>query len=423
MQNHKSKIVRIISRLNVGGPSFQVLLLTANLDKNRYDSILICGKEEDGEGNMFDLARSMGIQPVVIPEIGREVRPFKNLIALFKLITILRREKPDLVHTHLAMAGFIGRLAALISGRPKIVHTFHGHSLHGYWGKFKTRFFSTLERISAGYSDCLIAVSDKVREDLIKSNIIKPEKSVTIHLGLQLERFLNIGEYKGQLRRELGIPENAVLVGIIARLVPVKNHRLLVDAALRIKNDNVRYLVVGDGYLREELREYIRSKGLDGKFIFTGFRKDLERIYSDLDISVLSSLNEGLPVAVIESMAAGIPVAATDVGGIRELIDDGVNGFIVPSRDTRLLADKIEVLIEDKGLRNELGRKAKSKVYPYFNHTRLVKDIDKLYTCLLKNQEFNHIRPNNPIGNATGQANSSPNDGGRRPGIKKSRIP
>ncbi|MCP4634404.1 MAG: glycosyltransferase family 4 protein [candidate division Zixibacteria bacterium] len=391
MIDDKIKIIRIISRLNVGGPSFHTILLTAYTDKNRFDSKLIRGLEEPGEGKIDYLVKAKSVKSILIPEMGREVRIWKNLKACFKIYKILKREKPDIVHTHLAMAGFLGRTAAIIAGSSKIVHTFHGHTLHGYWGKLKTNFFASLEKMLARRSDCLIAVSDRVRNDIINAGIAHPDKTITVHLGLELKRFRELDKYKGQLRKELGIDNETVLVGIIARLVPVKNHRLFIEAASKVNRKNVKYIIVGDGQLRAELEELAENTGISEDIIFTGFRNDLEKIYSDLDISVLSSLNEGLPVAVIESMTAGVPVISTDVGGIHELIDDGENGFIVPSGDVEGLTNRLKNLIVDSNLRNELGESAISKVYPYLEYTRLVSDLEDLYSCLVDNKPFKHL--------------------------------
>ncbi|MBD3168992.1 MAG: glycosyltransferase [candidate division Zixibacteria bacterium] len=387
----KIKVMRIISRMNVGGPSFHVTYLTEHMNNSRFEKLLVRGSVEEGEGSMDYLLESRGISSVVIPEMSREVRPLKNLVALYKLYKLIRREKPDIVHTHLAMAGFLGRSAAIMAGGAKVVHTFHGHTLKGYWGKAKTGFFATLERILAARSDCLIAVSDRVRRDLIAGGIAKPEKIITIHLGLDLKRFTETEKYKGQFRRELGIGEDTILVGSIARMVPVKNHALLVDAAARIKSNNIKFVIVGDGQLRDAVERKIRDEGLEDKFIFTGFRRDLEKIYSGLDISVISSLNEGLPVAVIESMTAGVPVVSTDVGGVRELIDDGVNGYVVPSLNPVELARKIEKLSQDNEKRNEFGALAVNKVYPYLEYTRLVKDIEDLYETLMAEKDFQFL--------------------------------
>ncbi len=388
----KIKIARIITRLNVGGPSFHTILLTANMDPVRFETLFIRGLEEKDEGSMDYLAREKGIETVLIPSMGREVRLWNDLKAAYRIYKILRDFKPDIVHTHLAKAGFVGRVAAILVGKCKIVHTFHGHWLYGYWGKAKTSFFKFLESRLANRSDCLIAVSDKVRKDIIAENVVKPDKIITIHLGLELNRFLELDQYKGNFRAELGVNADTVLVGVIARLVPIKNHSLFIKAASRVKHDNIRFLIIGDGELRERLEELAQKSSSPEKFIFTGFRNDLEKIYSDLDISVLSSLNEGLPVAVIESMAAGVPVVSTDVGGIHELIDDGVNGFIVPSEDTNALADKIAALANSPDLRVEFGTKAREAVYPYFDYSRLVKDIEDLYKCLVEDNEFMHLQ-------------------------------
>ncbi len=367
------------------------------MDKDKYDTILIRGSEGKDEGSMDFLSEEKGVATITIPEMQREIHIWRDLKAFIKLYKILRVEKPDIVHTHLSKAGFLGRAAAIIVGGGKIVHTFHGHTLHGYWGRFKTSFFKNLERILAKHSTCLIAVSDKVRRDLIKAGVTDKDKIITIHLGLELERFINLEKYRGLLRREFSIDDDTVLVGIIARLVPIKNHTLFIEAVARMKTKNpsayksAKFPIIGDGELRKELEDLVKAKGISDKIVFTGFRNDLEKIYADLDISVLSSLNEGLPVAVIESMTAGVPVVSTDVGGVRELIDDGINGFVVPSQNAEVLADRISELIENRSLREGYSFKAKEKVYPYFDYRRLVSDMEELYDCLISGKSFHYL--------------------------------
>jgi len=387
----KIKILRIITRLNIGGAALHIILLSIGRNKSDFECTILKGVEGKDEGSMTALAESRGLKLILVPEMTRELSLVNDIKAVYKIYKIIKREKPDIVDTHLSKAGFVGRLAAILAGGCKIVHTFHGHTLNGYWGKLKTRIFALLERFMAFHSHCLIACSERVREDLINLKIVPPHRIITIHNGLELGKFKSIEKFKGQFRRELGLNDRMILIGVLARLAPIKNHKLFLESASKMKDDQVRFLIIGDGELRQNLEDYAAALGIADKVIFTGFRNDLEKIYADLDISVISSLNEGLPFSVIESMAAGVPVVSTDVGGIRELIDDGIDGFVIPLGDADALADKWRLLISDENLRHEFAARAKEKAYPYFDYRRMVSDNEELYHCLVAGKSFHHL--------------------------------
>lgn len=379
------KILRIIARLNIGGPAIHTTILTKRLNPERFRSLLVTGIEGDQEGNMLDLLGESDLKPIVIEELGREISLLDDLKALFKLYRLIRKEKPDIVHTHTAKAGTLGRAAACLARVPIIVHTFHGHVFHSYFSPLKTKIFILIEKALAGVSRKIITVSQKQREEILGYGIGDPNKVVSIPLGLELDRFLDLKSIKGSLRKELGLFGQEALIGIIARLVPVKDHSCFLSAAEIItrKHPEARFLVVGDGELRGRLESQTKELGLEDQVIFLGFRPDLDRIYADLDIVVLSSLNEGLPVAVIEAMAAGLPVVSTRVGGVVDLIEDGVTGRLVPPEDPEALALGILELLTDPERRNKIGRIGREKVYPSLSAERLVKDMENLYEDLM----------------------------------------
>jgi glycosyltransferase involved in cell wall biosynthesis len=384
-RKNKYKIIRIIARLNIGGPALHCIILSSELDKNLYESILITGKESPAEGNMYDLARSKGVEPLVVEALGREIFFKDDIRALIRLIRLIHTEKPDIIHTHTAKAGTLGRIAAKLTGVPIIIHTFHGHVFHSYFGFFKTKFFLWLERLLAKFTDAIITVGEQQRQEIIRYRIASPEKIISIPLGLDLKPFVHSTADHNELRRELSIPEDTLLVGIVARLVPIKNHVCFLEAARRVVDqfDKVRFLIIGDGELRDVLEQKARDLQIESRVVFMGFQHNLEKIYAGLDIVTLSSFNEGLPVALIEAMAAGKPVISTDVGGVRDLILDGLNGLLVPSNEPQSLADAILYLLRKPERRRMMGAAGRLKAYPVFDKQGLVNNIDKLYQSLL----------------------------------------
>jgi glycosyltransferase involved in cell wall biosynthesis len=376
----------VIARLNIGGPAIHVINLTTGLDPARFESVLVTGLENPGEGSLLDLAVERGIQPVVIPEIVAEAtlkpRDLKALVALYRL---LRRERPHIVHTHTAKAGFVGRLAAWLVGVPVVVHTYHGHVLHSYYSPRKTWLLRRMERVLGSLTDRIIAVSEQVKRDLVDYRVANPEKIGIIALGFELKPFLDGAVHRGSFRRELGVSNGAPLVGIVGRIFPIKNHRLFLDAAARIAAEEkaARFVVVGDGALRRQMEEHANGLGIADRVIFTGWRRDLPRIYADLDVLVVSSNNEGTPVSAIEAMASGCPVVATRVGGLPDLIDDGETGYLVPREDAHALGAAVMGLLRNHETARRIGETARARVAERFTTERLAADMERLYSDLL----------------------------------------
>jgi glycosyltransferase involved in cell wall biosynthesis len=383
----KAKVFRIITRLSVGGSSIHTILLTAHLNKETFHSLLLKGSEGKDEGDLQDLLDRKQVDPVVLPQLKREISPKNDLMTFWKLYRWMCREKPDIVHTHSAKAGTLGRLAAKLAGVPVIIHTFHGHLFRGYFGSLKTRLVILTERLLSLISSKIIAVTQSQKEELFRYKIAPWGKLVSIPLGLELDFLQKVEADKGKLRTELGLAANCPLIGSIARLVPVKGHSYLLRAAKKViaAVPESRFLIVGDGMLRGELENQARSLGIEDNVIFCGFRRDLSKIYADLDVVVLTSLNEGLPVAVIEAMASQKPVVAYDVGGVKDLIESGVNGISLPFGEIDKLSESIVYLLRNPEERERLGHKGRHKVYPRLHYSRLVQDIEKLYSQLMAN--------------------------------------
>jgi glycosyltransferase involved in cell wall biosynthesis len=392
----KIRILRVIARLNIGGPAIHVVNLNAGLDRTRFEQLLVVGTENPGEGSMLDYALSRGVRPIIIPEIINDfsLRP-RDVKALVKLYSLMRHQRPHIVHTHTARAGFLGRLAARLAGVPVVVHTYHGHVLHGYYGAIKTGLMRAMERALARLTDHIIAVSEQVKRDLVTYAIARPEKITVIPLGLELDPFFGCQGQRGQFLNELAMDNGARLVGIVGRLFPIKNHRLFLDAAARVaaQEPSVRFVIVGDGALRPELERYTRELGLADRVVFAGWRRDLLRIYADLDVLVVSSDNEGTSVSAIEAMAAGCPVVATRVGGMPDLVTDGETGCLVRPRDPEGLAAVILGLLRNPETSHRIGRKARTMVQGRYTLQRLVADIEHLYAQLLTHKGVSASRP------------------------------
>ena len=376
------RIMNIIARLNVGGPAVAVTHLTERLCPPDYESILVCGTIEPGEGDMTYYAKERGIEPIIIPELGRSLSPIRDIKTLWKMYQLIQKEKPDVVHTHAAKAGFVGRVAAWLAGVPVIVHTFHGHVFRGYFSPNKTLFFIVLERITARMSDTVITLSDGLRRELAEEYHITRKGRITVlPLGLDLDIFTKMIRKSGGFRSTHSIPADAPLIGIVGRITPIKNHTLFLNAAVQIRNQQptARFVIVGDGETRAEVEALVDTLGLREAVIFAGWQRDVAQIYSDLDVLVISSINEGTPVTVIEALAAGCPVVATAVGGLPDLLDHGKLGKLVNDQTPESLAKAIlETLAAPPD-----GAEAKALMVDRYGIERLVKDLDGLYRGIL----------------------------------------
>lgn len=379
----------MIARLNVGGPALHVSYLSRELDRRGYETTLVAGRIGGSEGSMEYVADELGVDPLYVPELQREISPLSDAIASRRLLEIIREIRPDVLHTHTAKAGAVGRMAALMAGsaRPSVVvHTFHGHVLRGYFSPAKTEAFRQLERWLARGSDALIAVSPEVRDDLVSLGVAPERKIAVVRLGLDFAaRLAAPADARLRLREELGIGQDDFLVAWLGRMTEIKRADDLLRAfALgRARAPEAALLMVGDGPLRPELEALAGELGIAGRTYFTGFRSDVGSIYAAADAVALSSANEGTPVSVIEAQAAGLPVVSTDVGGVRDVVVDGSSGFVVPRGDLAALADRLARLT-DPEVRERMGAAGRHRATERYGVPRLVSDIDMLYRELLE---------------------------------------
>ncbi len=387
-QARKLKVVRIIDRLNIGGPAIHAAVTSRGLDPERFHTVLVIGSIEPTEGDMAYLLEGGGTYEVVsIPSLGREMRPWRDLATTWKVLQLIAREKPDIVHTHKAKAGAIGRAAAVLCRVPVRVHTFHGHVLRGYFGPAKSWFYRSLEKLLALGSSQLVVPSPRLADELANDfHVAGRERFDVIPLGFHLEPFATAESLRGQLRAEIGVGKDAKLVGIVGRMVPVKDHGTFIAAAatLAAKRPDVRFVFVGGGELEDAIKSDVAARGLTDRTHFLGWRRDLARIYADLDVVALSSLNEGTPVSLIEAMACGTPVVSTQVGGVADVLRNGARGELVPMQDSAALAAGIEKALEPSA--RVRAAEIRAAIHEEYGSRRLCRQLEELYLRLLRDK-------------------------------------
>jgi glycosyltransferase involved in cell wall biosynthesis len=376
------RLVRVVTRMNIGGPARHVTILAARCGPE-FDGALLAGESEDREGSLANEAAQLGVSVVRVPHLRRSLSPVADILAFTWLLNYFRTERPSIVATHMAKAGTLGRIAAALTGVPVIVHTFHGHVLDGYFGRLSTSFFLAVERLLSHLTTQFIAISPEVAAELDRLDIGRG-KTTIVRLGLDLQHLTS--HQPGQLRRELAVPTDAPLVGIVGRLVPIKALDLFLDAVSLVAKDDpdVHFAIVGDGELWDQLHQDVQTRGLAKRVHFTGWRRDLAAVYSDLDVVVCCSRNEGTPVSLIEACAAGRAVVGTQVGGIPDIIAPGLNGLLVPRDDAGALAAAIAELIADPARRRSMGLAGRQMVMERHSADRMVSELKDIYGRLLE---------------------------------------
>jgi glycosyltransferase involved in cell wall biosynthesis len=384
-------VARLITRLNIGGPSIQATHLTTALERFGFHTRLFHGRLGEGEGDMRYLLEP-NADVVFISTLCRPVSPIDDLRSFGRLYRELKRLRPSVVHTHMAKAGLIGRLAAAAynatrgsAPRARIVHTYHGHVLEGYFSGATTAVFIAFERALARVSDAIVAISPAIRRELLEVYRIGGESQYrVVRLGFNLTPFAAVDDAaRAEARRTLNVPEGSPVITTVGRLTAIKRHTLFLDVFKRVvdRHPDAVGLIAGDGELRAELESHAASLGISGQVRFLGWRRDLTTIYGASDVFLLTSRNEGTPVALIEAMASGVPGVSTDVGGVRDVIggaDAGVTGD-----DVVALAGGVLGFLADPVRRKNAGELARARVLQHFDIERLVKEIADLYDELL----------------------------------------
>jgi glycosyltransferase involved in cell wall biosynthesis len=387
------RVLRVITRLNIGGPSIQAIALSERLADRGVETELVFGRLGDGEGDMrYRLAAATRLR--YLAALRRDIAPIHDVAALAQLLDILRAWRPQIVHTHMAKAGTLGRTAAAIynatAGRrspARVVHTYHGHVLEGYFSPAKTRVFIGIERALARVTDRIVAISPSIRHELlIEHRIGRADQYAVIPLGFDLTALAAIDDASRRAARAaLDVQADAHVVSTVGRLTAIKQHRLFLEAAAMVsrRDPAALFLIAGDGELRAELEGAARALGINGRVRFLGWRRDLETVYGATDVFLLTSRNEGTPVALIESLAAAVPGVSTDVGGVRDVIDGNHAGLLAPFGDARALADHVVTLLADRDRRRRMGEAGRLSVVARYGVARLVDDINHLYRELL----------------------------------------
>jgi glycosyltransferase involved in cell wall biosynthesis len=391
--SERIRILRVIARLNMGGPALHVAYLTQGLEPRGYDTTLVAGRLARGEDSMSYVAEELGVDVVALGELHREVSPVYDPVAITRLVHEIRRVRPHILHTHTAKAGAVGRAAALLAGvarPPVVVHTFHGHVLRGYFDPIRTQLFRETERALARHTTRLIAVGPQVRDDLVELGVAPAEQFSVIRLGIDLESRVLTQDRRAEYRKLFGIPDDRFVVGWIGRMTAIKrvpdiltSFKLLLDRGVEST-----LCLVGDGPDREPAELQAKELGVARNVISLGYQRDVSPYYALFDAFVLPSANEGTPVVAIEALAAARPVVATRVGGVPDVVTEGEDGYLVDVGDVNAIADALERLARDPELRRQFGERGRELVVPRYRVERLIDDVDALYRELLTEQNL-----------------------------------
>jgi glycosyltransferase involved in cell wall biosynthesis len=383
------RVIHIITRFDKGGSAENTFLTVKGLDKNTYDILLIFGAsqesamgEEERKASQDNLseAEHSGVRTLKIETLVRNVHPLNDLFTFWTMMNIFRKERPHIVHTHTSKAGILGRWAAWLSKVPVIIHTPHGHVFWGYFNHWISLFYVLLERWTARITDKIITLTEQEKKDYLSFHIAPDHKFEVVHSGVDLNKFRHDRFDPARIKKELGIPDHAVVVGTVGRLTPIKGHRYLIEAAKDIVTEYPEscFLFLGDGELSHDLRSLAIRLGVNENTRFLGWRPDVAEILSIFDIFVFPSLNEGMGKAIVEAMSLGKPIIASRVGGILNLISNGENGLLVPHADSQILAVNIKTLLSDPATMEKMGNVGKRKSLQY-DSDKMVQKIDALY--------------------------------------------
>ena len=380
------RVLRVIARLNMGGPAIHVANLAAGLQTRGYQTTVVAGSLARGEDSMAFIAERLGVNVVSIPDIQREVSALHDARSALRVAALIRSERPHVLHTHTAKAGAIARAAAMLAGDarpPVVVHTFHGHVLKGYFGPTRTAFFRRVEQTLARTADVLVAVSPEVREELVELGVAPREKFAVIRLGIPLEERLADPTANADYRALYGIPRESFVVGWVGRMTGVKDTGAVLEIVRGVRAQGVDAVLcmVGDGPDRERLEQQAHELGIARSCYFVGYQEDVAGYYRLFDAFLLPSVNEGTPVSAIEALASGTPVVANRVGGVPDVVRDGIDGFLVDPGDGAV--GRLAELAADASLRGRMGEAGRDRALGRYAVSRLVDDVDRLYRALL----------------------------------------
>ena len=382
----KTSVLHLITRLDRGGSADNTILTVSGLQRKGYLVTFVSGQTSNPAVKLAELDWRKGKDWVEVPELIRQISPIRDIKAFFKIYALIKRGRFQIIHTHSSKAGILGRSAAKLAGVPHIVHTPHGHVFYGYYGAFPNHLFVLLERLWARFTDRIVALTEKGKQEHIQLKVAPTDKFAVIPSGVELRSFLKVQKSSPALRQKLGLVSGDRIVGSVGRLVPIKGHRTLLEAAKKVleQRSDVLFLLVGDGPLEQELKAFSETLGIASRVVFAGYRKEVAKMIALMDIFVLPSLNEGMGRVVVEAMAEGKPVVATKVGGVPELVSDNVTGFLCPPKNAHALAEAILKLLRNKELAGRMGAEGRKRVYPRYDAKVMVEKIERLYGELMK---------------------------------------
>lgn len=397
----KIRVLRIINRFNLGGPTFNVAYLTRYMD-DRFETLLLGGNKDETEASSEFVLEELGIKPTVISEMKRAISPLSDYKSYKEISRVIREFQPHIVHTHAAKSGTLGRLAAIHNNVPVVLHTFHGHVFHSYFGTFKTSVYKSIERYLAERTSRIIAISQIQADELsLVHKIADPSKVEIVHLGFDLSRFQKDQvEKRKAFRARFNLKDHEIAIGIVGRLVPIKNHKMFLDAVMPVHdaNPNVRFFIIGDGESRDALLEYCQKSNIPFNWLdapnsasplcFTSWIREIDQVMAGLDIVTLTSLNEGTPVSLIEAQAAARPVVATRVGGIEDIVVEDGSALLCGINDQSIFNESLIKLSTNNLKRTAMGKIGQVHVSEQFSYHRLVSDMQALYHQLLKEKNI-----------------------------------
>lgn len=373
------KIIHIITRLDRGGSADLLLKLAAAQRKNGRDVTIISGRTVDPVADYHEYHRQTGIKIEFINCLQREIHPWLDLQALWQIFRLLRQRRPDIVHLHTAKAGFIGRLAACSAGIKGVVYTTHGHIFHGYFSRLKTCIFIRMEQLAAACGGLITTLSEAEKQDFICRKIAPAARIIPVPNGLDLAPF--IAAKRGAIRRELGLDDKTPIIAWVGRFEPVKGPEIFLAVCQQLHRQygsRIRAVMTGDGVLNEKIRQERELRGLTDFLLLPGFRQDIVPLFTDLDLLVVTSINEGFGMVILEAMAAGKPVVAHDVGGIAEVVVEGETGFLVPVGEVNAISDRLNLLLNDRELYTAMSQAARQRAAAY-SLTAMTDKFDAIY--------------------------------------------
>ena len=382
------RIAHVITRLIIGGAQENTVFSCEDLIRQYGDDVLlITGPPLGPEGSLIDRARESGVPMEMVPELRRAIHPWRDWLSYLRLKKILRDFQPDVVHTHSAKGGILGRAAARAVGVSAIVHGVHGAPFHPYQSVLAREFFRACERWAAPKCDAYVSVADAMTDLMVDAKVAPREKFTTVYSGMEVEPFLEAGQHRDRVRRELGYAPEHVVAGKVARLFHLKGHEYVIEAAGRVvrANPNVRFLFIGDGILTDQSMERIRRAGLEEHFHLTGLVPParIPELVGAMDVVVHTSLREGLARVLPQALIAGKPVVSYDVDGAREVVITGETGYLLPPKSIEPLADALIELAGDDDLRRRLGEEGRRRFTDQFRHEEMTRQLRELYQQLL----------------------------------------